>query len=602
MKYKDRISAKRRFKQAVLIAATTITLGLSAAGGTTSAFAEETSTQKFEISPDGSIKILENNPTLQNLVTDLSGPLFKEAVLTGNSSIQDLQNLGKHMALASTGLLPFGGSFVYEFISAVWPEAGPSQMDLIMKTVPAMIDEKISQYDLDSIQSDMETLRDELKIFERSINNAPKNIPDGAQASPGDILRSNQELAKDINRLFKSLINTCRKSGQKEAELPFYTVIATSHLQFLKFMELNAQSHPRLKMEPGVLDQLFSEPLKVIAQNYKKHIDETSQSAQKKIYSKMNSIIDVSINPLESLDHMYVPRGVPTPNYNDKKIEELKTEYTNLFNNMHAYAYVTENNEAFKIISESIIGKEMLHMGSAGNVNINVRDQNGLAKYLTAKSDLSQVHCEGRSAGSEQEFMFESVNAEENIFALKSIINGHYATFDYSYKKIPGLGSFDATDKNDKRTHVKLISLGDNKYAMRSIYDDNNFIYADFNHGGALTAHSKYIGDWEKFEIRGAGGNSIASSTLMPSSADLYKSEAYQYQSVLPPEGNAKTAPDITFGQFKFSPEVGKLNPYTDHIYKAGVGEFIDVLQLVPSHSQAKTSINLTGLEKNTKY
>ncbi|HDX9707677.1 TPA: hypothetical protein ROY17_005437, partial [Bacillus thuringiensis] len=66
--------------------------------------------------------------------------------------------------------------------------------------------------------------------------------------------------------------------------------------------------------------------------------------------------------------------------------------------------------------------------------------------------------------------------------------------------------------------------------------------------------------------------------------------------------GTTGTSTALTFGQFKFSPEVGKLNPYTDHIYKAGVGEFIDVLQLVPSHSQAKTSINLTGLEKNTKY
>ncbi|PGS77199.1 hypothetical protein COC69_20735, partial [Bacillus cereus] len=43
MKYKDRIRAKRNYKQAVLAVATTVTLGVSALGGTVSAFAAEKS-------------------------------------------------------------------------------------------------------------------------------------------------------------------------------------------------------------------------------------------------------------------------------------------------------------------------------------------------------------------------------------------------------------------------------------------------------------------------------------------------------------------------------------------------------------------------------
>ncbi|MGU3439920.1 hypothetical protein ACLBXI_07475 [Bacillus cereus] len=54
MKYKNRLNAKRKYKQALLATVTTMTLGTSALGGATSAFAAETTTSASTKSTDAS--------------------------------------------------------------------------------------------------------------------------------------------------------------------------------------------------------------------------------------------------------------------------------------------------------------------------------------------------------------------------------------------------------------------------------------------------------------------------------------------------------------------------------------------------------------------
>ncbi|MGK8429217.1 hypothetical protein OF864_14375 [Bacillus cereus] len=73
MKYKDRKDAKRKYKQALLVTVTTMTLGVSTLGGSTSAFAEEntapsqSSAQGNSVAPKGRV---------------IQGYLFKDGIQT----------------------------------------------------------------------------------------------------------------------------------------------------------------------------------------------------------------------------------------------------------------------------------------------------------------------------------------------------------------------------------------------------------------------------------------------------------------------------------------------------------------------------------------
>ncbi|MGX5632640.1 hypothetical protein [Bacillus thuringiensis] len=75
MKYKDRTHAKRKYKQAILATVATMSLGVSALGGSTSAFAEE---KKTEVQPQSSIQ--EKNVASQG--REIQGYLFQNGVQT----------------------------------------------------------------------------------------------------------------------------------------------------------------------------------------------------------------------------------------------------------------------------------------------------------------------------------------------------------------------------------------------------------------------------------------------------------------------------------------------------------------------------------------
>lgn len=382
MKYKDRVQVKNGYKKTLLVTTAALTLGMSTVGtfgGAISAYAAEEQTtsspKKFTLDADYNIKFNENidlgnAKDLAANFAKLSGRLFLDTIVKGNESGDALQNALRDFSIGIVGMIPYGGSFVSSILGVLWPVAGKSQIQIIMEKTSELIDQKIEVYDGSAIRKQLEALQQQLQTFEDSVNNKPIS----GYYSAGDIQESNRIAAIQLQGKFIDLLKACQKDGQKESELPLFTVVATAHLQFLKFMEKNSKDF-RIQMDDETLSRYFTNTsagsLETISNKYQSYITETAHSAQEKVVNKAKSIkfanhsvwyggsIEASIEKvieLEKLSFTVAGLAVPDNSWINSHPSQARKDLTKLRDEMGEYNKATIENAAFKIVSDSIMG------------------------------------------------------------------------------------------------------------------------------------------------------------------------------------------------------------------------------------------------------
>ncbi|MGU3443521.1 insecticidal delta-endotoxin Cry8Ea1 family protein [Bacillus cereus] len=316
MKYKDRIQAKRNYKQTIFTAATTLTLGVSVLAGPVSAFAAEKEpgaqkqvpkttentkdtqiqshlikamtdvTDIIKVGGDGSIEVSKEfkDDYAKKALSRLGGTALQDAYKNAHGSNLTFNDFSRDMVIAGTTAIPYGGAFIAPLLGILWPSSvnAENQMQKLIEQISAIIDQKIVDYDKGSLKTDVKALMNELQILEDSVNGKPK-----ASLYEGSIQETNRTQAKIVNTAFHKLIENCQKEEQYQAELPIYVIAATAHLEFLKFIETNGKG-PRMQFDDESLQTYFLKDLKDKPDEYKNYIKKTADETFRKISKQIS--------------------------------------------------------------------------------------------------------------------------------------------------------------------------------------------------------------------------------------------------------------------------------------------------------------------------
>ncbi|MCU1731228.1 MULTISPECIES: insecticidal delta-endotoxin Cry8Ea1 family protein [unclassified Pseudomonas] len=274
---------------------------------------------------EGMIKIFKDG-TIEILNKDLiKGEKAKGVVALGgnvlleawkDSQTGNYNNTLRTLAIGSTALIPYGGIFISPMLGLLWPENVPPQdqmMSQLVADMAVMMDDKIDEYDIDSIRQAWKALMDLQVKFENSVNKKGAGRNEKIQAA-------NVKYAGDINNKYNELVSLCQKSSRKVIELPMFTTIACAHVQFLKFMERNARTHPRIKMDAEQYQIYFEADLVTLPPVYAAHVMKTYQEGRSQAYAKVTKLVE----------------GKRTRNYDSQKALKLWTSYTKFYDTAYS--------------------------------------------------------------------------------------------------------------------------------------------------------------------------------------------------------------------------------------------------------------------------
>ncbi|HHK5542556.1 hypothetical protein COC60_06505 [Bacillus thuringiensis] len=238
----------------------------------------------IEILADESIRLLNEHAfdsTIAKTITSLGGKALKDLYKDAHKNEVSWNNTFKNLTVAVTALIPYGGSFVSAMIGVIWPDEvidNDNQATNIMDQFADLMNEKIENYDRQSIKVALKALQHELKLLDASLNG--KSISESYYGSDSPE-EHNRSRARIIHSKFKDLILQCSKEGYEEPELPLYTAVATTHILFLRCIEKHGLG-PRLQFHNSSYNE-FMKDLKEFPDKYIKHIKETYPQGSSKL-------------------------------------------------------------------------------------------------------------------------------------------------------------------------------------------------------------------------------------------------------------------------------------------------------------------------------
>lgn len=385
MKYKNRKDAKRKYKKVALATVATMTLGVSVVGNTAFVFADETSTgtrqtalESLGTSGGGAgatSSKLEELLTMDNLkkVGTLSGDVLKVAYKDAHENNGNYNNTFRTLAMSGTALIPYGGVIISPLIGLLWPEnveAQKNQMKKLIDDLNNMMDQKITDNEIATIESEVNILKEMLQKFEKNIN---MNIFAGSFYSLTTKEQALAQDAKDINNKFSDIIGHCKQKLQVIPALPIFTAMATAHLEFLYFLEKNGTG-PKLQYTTDALNTLlkgehnedFRKRINNLAETYVNHVQKTYELGKQQFNKKMDDTAKNtpggnvnSTSEQETMSKMqkYIFDLHPVANNADEKRKQMQValnNYVKLRNDRDQYYKNTANNEAFQLLA---IGK-----------------------------------------------------------------------------------------------------------------------------------------------------------------------------------------------------------------------------------------------------
>ncbi|PGZ56209.1 hypothetical protein COE56_00950, partial [Bacillus anthracis] len=310
MKYKDRTSVKRKYKQALLATVATMTFGVSTLGSSASVFAAENAEALQDTTDSlgaGGGADLEqqwkemakelgdhHSPSLQakgvaELLSKGAFSVYKDA----HSNKGNFNNTFRTLSMGVSEYFPYGKLVISPLIGLLWPETVSTQnnqFESLINQMSSLMDQKIEDFDLATIKRQLEALKKEMQVFERLVNS--KILTEGFY-SAGSPEESARTKAAHLQATFHELISLCQKNNLSEAELPLYTKIANIHLLFLDFMDKN-WNKSKLQIDQKSFDALYADDIKNAAQKYAQHIHDTFILSNQKIDKKLSDIAEGS--------------------------------------------------------------------------------------------------------------------------------------------------------------------------------------------------------------------------------------------------------------------------------------------------------------------
>lgn len=454
MKYKDRKQAKRKYKQAALAAVTALTLGVSALGGTVSAFAAEKENDVTQQQNNAQEKINGNYYGTKSPLSQLEdfrqaianktkwqdqynsiGQILPEIYKDAYSDDGSFNNTFRTLGLVSTSLIPYVGAFISPILGLIWPESGPNIGQLLKameERLANLMDEKIDKFDQSSLTAEIRGMMDNLKPLENSVNGTIQYY------STGDVDSLNQQRAVSIENSFQRLKEISRKDGFQISELPLFTIIATAHLNFLHFMENNGTS-PKINYTSGALKD-FLQNMKKNQDDYIGYIKDMYKQGEAKINSKIANVgtkagsilLQINGGYTAPFDEAAVKSAIASlkaqkqnleanepSNTHDTKamnqwqakldainaqlnpLEDYLSQYNTLVNQKNDYYNKTQNNDAFKLAAGLITINDIDKKDNNNNQNSQSNgwyQENG--KYFYNKDGIKQtgwIKDDGRS-------------------------------------------------------------------------------------------------------------------------------------------------------------------------------------------------------------
>ncbi|MGQ3736835.1 N-acetylmuramoyl-L-alanine amidase family protein [Bacillus sp. Fil] len=286
MKYKDRKDAKRKYKQALLATVATMTLGVSALGGTAPAFAASPDMGKiFDEGAKSLTKKLADNK-LEKFGIGIINAEGK-AIATGLST-GDKYKLTRDLMIGITAAIPVGGSFISTYLSFVMADPETNPVAELKKQIAQMKDDitrETNQKFIDLIQTHLDSLDELTLTFENSVNSGIKS---GSYYS--SIEDSNATVAREINQKFKDIIKECTSPSLQTELLPLYTNVATAHLIFLQFMENNKTGNSKLSIDSETYNTYIKKDVDEDRKNYIQYIQNTYKKYNDSFSEKMKKL------------------------------------------------------------------------------------------------------------------------------------------------------------------------------------------------------------------------------------------------------------------------------------------------------------------------
>lgn len=387
MKYKDQTQAKNRYKKALLVTATALTLGIGPVStfvGTPAVYAATSYVPEVSVGQDGGITVnsTSGGANAQSLASIL-GKNALNAAINSAFTLDDFQNLTKELVTASLSLIPYGGAFMGSMVSAVWPDAGPSQLEQFMNAVGPVIDEKISDKDLLDIKTDLKTLQAHLQQFQDFVNASSNQVPAGVQMAPGSPEETGRQLALQVQNDFDKLISRSSKSGYEETELPVYTLAAAAHLEFLQFIMINGERHPRLQMDSATVKDLYGKAMQNNITTYQDHINKTFKSGNQKLMNQMHNI-GIDVYSEGDTVAQFIEKIKPRVANNPVVVNLYQEKFQKLFDAKENFTKTTVNNETFKKVYAFVTRPSDELVKS--NVTMSYSNSSGMPTFVTIKA------------------------------------------------------------------------------------------------------------------------------------------------------------------------------------------------------------------------
>ncbi|MBJ8026011.1 insecticidal delta-endotoxin Cry8Ea1 family protein [Bacillus cereus] len=320
MKYKDRKHAKRKYKQALLATVATMTLGVSTLGSTASVFAAE-DTGKTTVQAGGVLQPAEplpqQQPQMAAAADDASTlPMWAQV----DKKIQDLgkttgaanykvtldfvskalpvlykdlrkgnyNNTLRTLSMTASALIPYGGALISPMLGILWPENGKEDpMKELVKQMGTMMDQKITDYDVDTLKPKVKRLQEKAEWLEKQMNTEDNR---SGFYSAGSIEETRRHAAQSLETAFKDVIAEASKDKYKESELPIYVTIATAHMNFLKFMEINGKKS-EFQIDDKTMKTLYLADKEEFAKKHYDYVDKVSQTIADKIATNYKTIV-----------------------------------------------------------------------------------------------------------------------------------------------------------------------------------------------------------------------------------------------------------------------------------------------------------------------
>lgn len=315
----------------------------------------------FKVESDGLVKIVKkmlfNDETL-TAIGSLGGNGLKQVYMDAHLSNRNFNNTFKKLVIGTMALIPYEGIFISSQIGLLWPKNVDLKKNQIIKKMDQLVirlDEKISDYDLDGLIKEVESLMKILQSFENVVNSR-LYLED-----KGNVQGDSCIVIKCINDSFIKVIDWTQKDLSKAGKLPIFTIIATAHLQFLYFVEKNRRIF-KLQLDTERLNECFMKDFKKTTEEYVSYIHKTHQMGIQKFIEKMKNIAkyevgNYSLDDQENLSEMrkyyqkiFVHESTALSPTAKRKVVNLAiaiNEYENLMIEKNIYYDDTWGNKAF---------------------------------------------------------------------------------------------------------------------------------------------------------------------------------------------------------------------------------------------------------------